>query len=67
MILGERPFEDPFQLKMEYFNEVMIMVVMYCMMTFSDAVPKVESQLVFGYACCFLVVAHLIVNLTVIV
>ena len=43
------------------------MLVMFCMMTFSDVVPENESQLVFGYVCCFLEVAHLIVNLTVIV
>ena len=63
MILGSKPFENPFTLKMEYFNEVMIVVVMYCMMTFSDAVPQVETQSLFGYVCCFLVLVHLMINL----
>jgi hypothetical protein len=63
MILGSKPFEEPFTLKMEYFNEVMIVAVMYCMMTFSDAVPQVESQFLFGYACCLLVLVHLMINL----
>ena len=42
MILGIKPFEDPFTLKMEFFNEILLMTILYCMMSFTDAVPEVE-------------------------
>ena len=33
------PYKDPSDLKKEYFNEIVIMLVLYCLMCFTDIVP----------------------------
>jgi hypothetical protein len=44
MILGfTKPFNDPFMQKMEYFNEIVLLLTLYCMMCFSDFVAQVET------------------------
>ena len=37
-----KPMETPKENNLEYFNEMMIMSVMYCMMTFTDWGPEIE-------------------------
>jgi hypothetical protein len=48
---------------METFNEVVLLLIMYTMMCFTDFVPDLETQYGIGYVACSLVVAHLLVNL----
>ena len=63
IILGfTKPFNDPFTHKMEYFNEIVLLLTLYCMMCFSDFVPKVETQFEIGWLCCFVVTAHFVIN-----
>ena len=43
-ILGYvRPFETPFANTLEYFNETLILIIMYCMMTFTDFEPNINT------------------------
>ena len=49
IILGfTKPFNDPFTHNMEYFNELVLLLTLYCMMCFSDFVPSVETQFRLG-------------------
>jgi len=61
-ILSVRPFKDPFTQKMEYFNEVVLMLTLYCMMCFGDLVPSVEQQVNMGWCCCLIVGGHFFIN-----
>ena len=49
--------------RLEIFNEIVLMLIMYTFMCFSDFVPLVETQFQVGYVSCGLVVFHLLVNL----
>jgi hypothetical protein len=48
---------------MEYFNEVMILMVLYNMMCFTDFQPDEEIQYEQGYVMCVAVVFHIAFNL----
>lgn len=50
----------------EFFNEVIIMLVLYNMICFSPFVPDNSARIVMGYCCCAVVGLHLLVNLSVI-
>ena len=47
---------------MEYFNEVVLMLTLYCMMCFGDLVPSVEQQVNMGWCCCLIVGGHFLIN-----
>ena len=49
--------------KMEFFNETMIMFVMYIMICFTDFMPDLETREVLGKLCIFVVMLHIIVNI----
>lgn len=51
---------------MEFFNEMMIMFVMYFMMTFTDWMPDHEVREKLGYMCMVFVSTHIVVNIMVI-
>ena len=64
MILGfSKPFKEPFAQRMEYFNEIVLLLTLYCMMCFTDFVPEVESQYNMGWICCLIVLSHFGINL----
>jgi hypothetical protein len=48
---------------MEYFNEIVMLLTLYCMMCFTDFVPDVETQFNLGWVCCFIVTFHFLLNL----
>ncbi len=48
---------------MEYFNEVMILMVLYNIMCFTDFQPNEEIQYQQGYVMCVAVVFHIAFNL----
>ena len=48
----------------EYFNEAMIMMVMYCLICFTDFVPDLETRSLMGYVCEFFVIFHIAFNLS---
>ena len=56
-------FVNPTQHRMELFNEVIFMNLLYCIMCFSDFLQDVEVQLTIGYIACGLVALHFIINL----
>ena len=49
--------------RLETFNEVLLLLIMYTMMCFTDFVPDLETQYGIGYVACSLVVGHLLANL----
>ncbi len=52
---------------METFNEVVLLLIMYSMMCFTDFVPDLETQYGIGYVACSLIVGHLLVNLGIMI
>ena len=52
---------------MEFFNETVIMLVMYAIFCFSDFVPDPETKSYIGLYCCAIVSLHLLVNLYLLV
>ena len=64
IIIGNvRPFTDPKKSRFEFFNEIMIMLVMYHIICFSPFVPSLETKFLLGYSVCFVVSMHLVINL----
>jgi len=51
---------------MEYFNELLIVSTLYCMICFTDFVPIVEMQVNIGWVCCLIVSLHLAFNMFII-
>lgn len=49
---------------MENFNESMIMMVMYCLICFTDLVPDADMRSHIGSVCQGLVISHITVNLS---
>ena len=58
-----RVFINPTQYRMELFNEVILMNLLYCILCFSDYVIDVESQFKVGFVACALVLINFLVNL----
>jgi len=52
--------------KVEFINEIIIMMVLYCMICFSPFVPDPIARYKMGFFCCFIVTLHLVVNLGII-
>ena len=51
----------------DFFNEIIIVLTLYTMMCFTNFLPDQMMQFNVGYASCFLVVTHLIINLSIMV
>ncbi len=47
----------------EIFNEIVLMIIMYTIICFSEFVPDVEIRFAIGYITIFMVVLHLAVNI----
>lgn len=58
-----RPFEDAKTNNMEFFNEIMIMLVLYNFMCFTDWQPDEKVQYYQGYVACGITLAHIFLNL----
>ena len=56
--------EDKRLNSVEYLNESMIMLVMYCLICFTDLVPDLETRSYIGYVCQAFVIFHIIFNLS---
>jgi len=56
--------EDKRLNSIEYFNESMIMMVMYCLICFTDFVPGADTRSQIGYVCEGLVIFHIAFNLS---
>ena len=53
IMLGEANyFETNFKLRMEYANEILVMLMAYNMICFSPFVPEIQTRTKMGYFCC---------------
>ena len=59
-------FEAKFKRNMEFANEMMIMLILYNVICFSQFVPDPQAKFDMGYFCCFIVALQLSVNLYII-
>ena len=67
IIIGNvRPYRHPSKRKIEIFNEIILMVVMYTIICFSDLVPNIEARFTIGYVCMATISTHLGVNFIII-
>ena len=57
------PFKTKNERRMELFNEVILVCVLYTMMCFTQFVPEVETKEKVGYVSSGLVALHFLVNL----
>ena len=63
ILVNIRVYVNITQHRMELFNEVILLNLLYCIMCFSDMVEDVEAQYKVGYVACALVALHFAVNL----
>jgi len=56
-------FETRFKHNMEYINETLVMMTLYCCVCFSSFVPDPKARFDIGYFCCFFVALQLAINL----
>jgi len=66
IIIGAVPFETRKKKNTEFFNEVIIMFVMYSILCFSPFVPDIGARSKIGFFCCIVVALHLLANLSII-
>ena len=67
IIVGSvRPFLGQFKRKIEIFNEVILMFVMYTIICFSPLVISIKVRFAIGYITMFTVSMHLAVNFGII-
>ncbi len=57
-------YEDPRLNRLDFFNETMIMMVMYCMICFTDFLPDKDTQSNMGIVVQVFVVFHIVFNLS---
>ena len=64
IILGEANyFETKFKHRMEYANEILVMLMLYNMICFSPFVPDIQTRSKMGYFCCVVEAFALAANL----
>jgi hypothetical protein len=61
--MGSSPLETPKANKMEFFNEFMILSVLYCSMTFTDYLPDLAVRDYMGIVAIACVGLHIGVNM----
>ena len=66
IIIGAGVFLSQSRGRVEYFNELILMMVLYTMLCFSPWISDVELKFNIGYICIGFVVIHLLVNLSII-
>ena len=64
IISGFVPFATTNKRNLEFFNEIIVMMVMYCIFCFSDFVPDPQARSSIGFVCCSIVSLHLLANLS---
>lgn len=63
LIGGVEALHTPERRRWEFFNEIIIMMVLYTMICFSPFVPDLSARYQVGWFCIFLVGLHLALNL----
>ena len=63
IIIGNaRPYQWQSKRSLEYFNEIILMIVLYTFICFSPFVPDIEMRFAIGYVSITTVCTHLAVN-----
>ena len=58
-----RPLKSNAAHKNEIFNEIVMILLLYTFMSFTDWVPNFETKFKLGYVACGLIVLHLMINI----
>ena len=64
ILLGNEPLKSKGNNRFELFNECMIMIIMYQILCFSDAMPDPETQKIMGISCMTTICIHIIFDLS---
>ena len=62
IFIGTKPFIEKTNIYLEYFNEIIIMFVIYNMICFTAFVPDPEVKFNLGYMTCGLIAFHILVS-----
>lgn len=63
VLIGHIEAHTPQQRRFEFFNETVIMLVLYTMMSFTQFVPDPAARYQVGWLCILIVAVHLAINL----
>ena len=58
-----RPLKSNAAHKNEIFNEIVMILLLYTFISFTDWVPNLEAKFKLGYVACGLIVLHLMINI----
>ena len=58
-----KPLKSTAAHKNEIFNEVVMILILYTFISFTDWVPSLEAKFKLGYLSCGLIVLHLLINI----
>ena len=58
-----RPLKSNAAHKNEIFNEIVMLLLLYTFISFTDWVPNLETKFKLGYVACGLIVLHLMINI----
>ena len=58
-----RPLKSSGALKNEIFNEIVMILLLYTFISFTDWVPNMETKFKLGYVACGLITLHLMINI----
>ena len=64
IIIGSRVFQGKTKQNLEFFNELILMLVLYTMLCFSPFVHDVNVKFYLGYVSIAIVALHLLINLS---
>jgi hypothetical protein len=63
LIGNVQALHTPERRNLEYLNEIIIMLVLYTIICFSQFVPDPEARYMMGFVCIVIVASHLLINL----
>lgn len=63
IIVGMNVFKENSKRRLEYFNELVLMMTMYTMLCYSPWIHDVELKFYIGYVTIGFVILHLVINL----
>lgn len=63
IIIGGGVFRDSRKARWEYFNEFILMMVLYTMLCFSPFISDLSVKYAIGYVSIFIVALHLVLNI----
>ena len=64
--LSWNPFEEPHRKKIEYFNEIVLMLVLYSLVCYSKFVLDVEVKFQMGYVIVVIIYSHILISFIII-